>query len=80
MAKVLEMPRHARGTYVASQLRRQTIEGLSLVRHVGGDAAFDQAATDLVISICAILRHEYGRDAVADHLFDVIERVLEGQP
>ena len=75
MGAILNMPPEVSATRFSRELDRFVIEALRAVKRQGGERAFNHAARDLVISVCAILAYERGTDAVVD-LFGLIERVL----
>jgi hypothetical protein len=75
MGAILQMPPQMRAARFSREFDRFVIEALKVVKREGGEQAFNRVARDLVISVCAILAHERGTDAVVD-LFSVIERIL----
>jgi hypothetical protein len=56
-AKVLELPARIRCDRAALELRDGVIGVLNEIRRHGGDAAFHQAARDLVASVAALVAH-----------------------
>jgi hypothetical protein len=60
----------------ADTLDQFVIEMLGVVHDTAGADTFDDAATRLVVSVCAMLLHERGRDRVRD----VVESVAAGLP
>jgi hypothetical protein len=59
-----------------SDLDRAVIEALSARYARGGEAAFDEAASRLVIAICAVLAHTRGMDRLRD-LINLVEAIGE---
>jgi hypothetical protein len=57
-----------------TELDRAVIEALSARYARGGEAAFDEAASRLVISVCAVLAHTRGMGRLRD-LIKLIEAV-----
>jgi hypothetical protein len=57
-----------------TELDRAVIEALSARYARGGEAAFDEAASRLVISVCAVLAHTRGMSRLRD-LIKLIEAV-----
>lgn len=57
-----------------TQLDRAVIEALSAQYARGGEAAFDEAASRLVIAVCAVLAHARGVSRLPD-LIKLIEAV-----
>ena len=57
-----------------SDLDRAVIEALSARYARGGEAAFDEAASRLVIAICAVLAHTRGVARLRD-LINLVEAV-----
>jgi hypothetical protein len=59
-----------------SDLDRAVIEALSARYARGGEAAFDEAASRLVIAVCAVLAHTRGMARLRD-LINLLEAVGE---
>jgi hypothetical protein len=57
-------------------LDRTVIEALSARYARGGEAAFDEAASRLVIAVCAVLAHTRGTAGLRD-LINLVEAVGE---
>ena len=75
-AKVLELPARIRCDRAARELRDGVIGVLNEIRRHGGDAAFHQAARDLVASVAALVAHVDGRQRMLDVL-GLIDRATE---
>jgi hypothetical protein len=63
-------------TAALSDLDRAVIEALSARYARGDEAAFDEAASRLVIAVCAVLAHARGTNRLHD-LIKLIEAVGE---
>jgi hypothetical protein len=61
-------------TDVLTDLDKAVIEALGAHYATGGEAAFDEAASRLVISICAVLAHARGTARLVD-LIKLVEAV-----
>jgi hypothetical protein len=61
-------------TDVLTDLDKAVIEALGAHYAKGGEAAFDEAASRLVISICAVLAHARGTARLVD-LIKLVEAV-----
>ena len=59
-----------------TDLDRTVIEALSARYARGGEAAFDEAASRLVIAVCAVLAHTRGTARLRD-LINLVEAVGE---
>jgi hypothetical protein len=57
-----------------TDLDRAVIEALSARYERGGEAAFDEAASRLVLAVCAVLAHTRGETRLRD-LISLIEKV-----
>jgi hypothetical protein len=60
-----------------TDLDRTVIEALTARYARGGEAAFDEAASRLVIAICAVLAHTRGTARLRD-LINLVEAVSAG--
>lgn len=78
MAKLLSLPRQARGAYCSRQLNSLAVEVLSGIQVLGGGQALDQACVDLAVTALTVLAHERGRAALRQALGEIRQAIELG--
>ena len=75
-AQIIELPARVRCDRAARELREGAMGVLNEIRRHGGDAAFHQAARDLVASVATMVEHIEGRRCMLDVL-DLVDHATE---